>query len=474
MDFGLWSLFENQWIEERYRLVKCIGAGGNGGVFQADHVVEDRILRQVAIKLIPFDESQLDNCMSELRIATSIEHENLIELFDAGRCSLRNVNLLYMVMELASDNLETHKFKRYDENEMVDICLSISNAIAYFHNSSIVYVHRDIKPSNIVLVGRKWKLTDFGLTRRIDNNTETTTNFQGTYSYAAPEVYQGIITPASDIWALGVVMTEMITGQHPFPSNTPIELINKINNIEPFFEKSLPSPFDNIIPLCFCKDRHERITIDHIIQFLQKPECISEYYFYKARQFETGNDASRNYSKAFELYNKAAELGDDKACFRLGVIYQYGHGVTKSYENAVEWYRKAAQKGNSDAQCNLAWLYENGLGVAKDYSIAMKWYLKASESEDPDAQFNIGLLYEKGNGVNQSYKDAKEWYQKAADNGLCDAQCNLACLYENGLGVQRDYSEAKEWYQKAANQGDPDAKEKLKELTEKINMMPNV
>ncbi len=83
MEYGLWSLFENQWIEERYRLVQCIGIGGNGGVFQADHVVEDRILRQVAIKLIPYNESQLDTCMLELNTAISLRHENLIELFDS-------------------------------------------------------------------------------------------------------------------------------------------------------------------------------------------------------------------------------------------------------------------------------------------------------------------------------------------------------------------------------------------------------
>src|SRR5690606_40942624 len=76
-------------------------------------------------------------------------------------------------------------------------------------------------------------------------------------------------------------------------------------------------------------------------------------------------------------------------------MYKNGNGVAKDYKKAVEWYQKAAEKGNADAQFNLGVMYKNGNGVAKDYKKAVEWYQKAAEKGNANAQFNLGVMYKK-------------------------------------------------------------------------------
>ena len=158
------------------------------------------------------------------------------------------------------------------------------------------------------------------------------------------------------------------------------------------------------------------------------------------------------YKEAFPLLLKAAEQGNAKVQFRLGLMFRQGWGIDKSDSDAVKWYRKAADQGHADAQCNLGFMYERGLGVEKSYSDAVKWYRKAVDQGHARAQCNLGLMYERGFGVDKSFSDAVKWYRKAADQGHAIAQCNLGFMYENGFGVDKNYSDAVKWYQKAAEQ----------------------
>ncbi len=157
--------------------------------------------------------------------------------------------------------------------------------------------------------------------------------------------------------------------------------------------------------------------------------------------------------KAVEWFEKAAKQGHAQAQFNLGIMYDNGRGVKQDYEKAVELYQKAAEQGFAQAQYSLGLMYYNGQGVKQDYEKAVEWFEKAAKQGISGAQNNVGAMYHNGEGVKQDYSKAVEWYEKAAKQGLAGAQNNLGTMYENGFGVNQDYAKAEEWYEKAAEQG---------------------
>jgi len=189
--------------------------------------------------------------------------------------------------------------------------------------------------------------------------------------------------------------------------------------------------------------------------------------------------------KAVMWLAKAAEQGDAKAQFNLGVMYDAGQIVAQNDVEALKWYRQAATQGDAKAQFNLGVMYSTGRGVAQDNLEAIRWYTKAAEQGHVGAQFNLGVLYDRDEGIlqhdtdsfNQSdaslpakadkmtqESEAVKWYQKAAEQGHALAQFNLGVMYSLGRGVPQDDAKAVQWYEKAAEQDDKDAQVNLGSL----------
>ncbi len=141
----------------------------------------------------------------------------------------------------------------------------------------------------------------------------------------------------------------------------------------------------------------------------------------------------------------------------------------KDYKLAAEWFRKAADKGDAKAQYNLGMAYDTGQGVTQDYKQAAEWYRKAAVQGLAQAQNNLGILYKQGQGVPQDNGQAAEWFRKAADQGFAQAQHNLGLAYRDGLGVKQDKFLAIQLLRKAALQGDADAQADLNQLKTKAN-----
>ncbi|KAI8809481.1 hypothetical protein BJ742DRAFT_225661 [Cladochytrium replicatum] len=156
-------------------------------------------------------------------------------------------------------------------------------------------------------------------------------------------------------------------------------------------------------------------------------------------------------------YGKAAELGNPKGMFNIGICYANGFGVNQNYALAIEWYAKAAEMGHTDALLTLGWSYENGSGVDVDPDKAVYYYKKAAESGNGTAQFNLAVCYEEGFGVEEDPVKAMYWYERAAEQGDSGAAFLLGVAYENGMGVDRDPARAIFWYEKAAEAGDAGA-----------------
>lgn len=159
------------------------------------------------------------------------------------------------------------------------------------------------------------------------------------------------------------------------------------------------------------------------------------------------------YSKAFQLFKKAADLGNVEALNNLGYMYFRGEGIPKDYKKACELYEQAAVNGSVLAANNLGSMYRDGNGVAQDYKKAFELYEQAAEQDYGWAIYNLGLMYSKGMGMRADYLKAVELYEKAADLGNVDALNNLGNMYAQGQGVAKNIQKAIELYEKAAEQG---------------------
>ena len=183
---------------------------------------------------------------------------------------------------------------------------------------------------------------------------------------------------------------------------------------------------------------------------------------------EKGEDyySKQNYVEAAKWLLKAAEQGQVKGQYAMGVFYYKGLGVTQSDVEAAKWFLKAAEQGQVEGQFALGAYYYKGLGVTQSYTEAVKWYRKAAEQGYAAAQAALGTCYYEGLGVTQSYAEAVKWYRKAAEQGQADAQYALGLCYGLGYGVTQNIEEYKKWVRKAAAQGHKDAKEEVENWEE--------
>jgi serine/threonine-protein kinase len=215
-------------LAARYRLVRRLGSGGMAVVYLARHVMIERLS---AIKILRQDlgmnVSHRERFLREARAVNRINHPNIIEITDFGE----DGGLVYLVMEFVEgDSLQTAlQVGRFDLARSVGIALQIASALGRAHELGVI--HRDLKPENVLLVSRGGsefaKLTDFGIAKIVDAPAITFTEQRfGTPGYIAPEYIEGNpATAAGDLYALGVVTYQMVTGSLPFDAKVPVELL---------------------------------------------------------------------------------------------------------------------------------------------------------------------------------------------------------------------------------------------------------
>ena len=225
---------EGRIIGNRYEILEKIGNGGMATVYKA----QDTILkRYVAVKVLKeeftTDEEFIRRFNTEAQSAASLTHPNIVSIYDVGT----EENVYYIVMELIQG--KTLK-EIIDEDGVLpwkwslDIAIQIASALEVAHKNHIV--HRDIKPHNIIITEDGIaKVTDFGIAKAVSNSTITAFGTTiGSVHYFSPEHARGGYTDAkSDIYSLGVVMYEMVTGKVPFDADTPVSVALKHMQEEP-------------------------------------------------------------------------------------------------------------------------------------------------------------------------------------------------------------------------------------------------
>lgn len=214
-------------VADRYRILELIGRGGMASVYRADDAT---LPREVAIKLMlpgTRDADEISRQRNEIETLASLNHHALVTLFDAGTEPTPQGDRAFLVMELVNGpNLRDALREGLDATQIAQIGADIAEALHYVHGKGIV--HRDVKPANILLAsdglpGRPLhaKLADFGIARIVDSSRLTTTGvIIGTATYLSPEQALGNdVGPAADVYALGIVLIEALTGQNPFPGS---------------------------------------------------------------------------------------------------------------------------------------------------------------------------------------------------------------------------------------------------------------
>jgi hypothetical protein len=168
--------------------------------------------------------------------------------------------------------------------------------------------------------------------------------------------------------------------------------------------------------------------------------------------------AAKDYPAAVDSYKRAYDLGNTRALYALGEMYDNGNGIEQDPTRARFYYEIAAQQKFAPAIVALATHYERGTGTAVDLPKALSLYQQAAELGDARAINKVGVFNERGLGTEANVKQARTYYEKAAAAGYDQAMINLARCYANGLGGKQDVGEARRLLNKAAQAGSAEAR----------------
>jgi len=249
----------------RYRVGRLIGAGGMGEVYLAE---DETLNRKVALKLLPArftrDEERVRRFQREARAASALNHPNIITIYEIGHAdSVHYIATEYIEGETLRELMAK---RRLNAGEVLDFAIGVASALAAAHDAGII--HRDIKPENIMVRPDGYvKVLDFGLAKLAEPESalqdSSTGAVLGTLLYISPEQARAQQPDnRSDLYALGAVMYEMVTGQPPVRGDNFIDIANAIVNEIPqapsHYVSSVPPELDRIILKLLEKDRNNR------------------------------------------------------------------------------------------------------------------------------------------------------------------------------------------------------------------------
>jgi TonB family protein len=259
-----WKQWEGQVVDAKFPLHRYLGGSEHSSVFVTERGAPPQ---KAAIKFVQVEEPDAELQLFRWKHAATLSHPNLLRIFESGRCRLGDFDLLYVVMEHAEENLSQFLPQRpLTPAEARDVLAPTLEALAYLHRESLVHGH--IRPSNILAIDDQLKLSSEGLSSVADHADQShlsaaetqqsppATSLRHPSPYDPPEIAKGIISPAGDIWSLGITLVEALTQQLPAPAGSAGQ--------EPIVPDTLPALFLDIARHCLYRDPQRRWTVAEI------------------------------------------------------------------------------------------------------------------------------------------------------------------------------------------------------------------
>ncbi|MCI6284062.1 Stk1 family PASTA domain-containing Ser/Thr kinase [Selenomonas sp.] len=269
----------NRILDQRYELEELVGGGGMADVYKAT----DRLLqRPVAVKILheqfQRDQEFIEKFHREAQAAARLSHPNIVNIYDVGVSAGEH----YIVMEYVPGTTLKELIQQrghLEPDEALAITREIAEALAHAHANGLV--HCDIKPHNILMLdGAHAKVADFGIARAVTESTMTYSgNVIGSVHYFSPEQAKGtVITPKSDVYSLGVVLYEMLTGELPFTGENPVSIAMKHLQDEPTpvrrIDPAIPPVVEALVARMMAKDPALRPESAELVHEIAQAEAM--------------------------------------------------------------------------------------------------------------------------------------------------------------------------------------------------------
>ncbi len=491
-------LTEGTILAGRYQLKRLLGEGATGQVYLCFDLMTKReyALKVIHPYLAEFTEIK-QQFLHELNFSEQLNHPGIVRIYTLSEDPLRH--LLFYTMEylqgrtledIFESNIRVNNIPLLPIEKSITIFEQVFEILRYAHNQGVV--HRDLKPSNIIILeDGTVKILDFGIAKSIQEHPTTKhTKGIGTPYYMSPEQVEGKgnVTPASDIFSLGVIMYRMLTGEFPVgqfipPSQLLPELpksidkiilkamhsraIQRYQNIEeliddfelfraeqrafPIIEKlytflSFSSSFELFMKLN--EEEHEFHTFKNL--FLENLDVIQ-------LAATRGNVQAQyimgffkeNEQEALEYIFQAANQGHLESQILLTINYSESDNPQEQLKS-LEWLFKAIDQNSPAAQTILAYFYYEGKVVKQDFAKALQWFSAAARQGDVEAQAMLGRMYFEGEVIEKNLEQCFYWISKAAEQGHSEAQYILGVMYHKGVYVTKNKQKAVNWLEKAS------------------------
>ena len=402
-------------LANRYELLGRVGEGGMSVVYKA----KDRLLnRFVAVKILKpefiGDQKFIDSFRRESQNAASMSHPNIVNIYDVGR----EGNIHYIVMELIEGKALSDYIK--DQGPMaypkvIALSKQIAAALAFAHKNHII--HRDVKPHNVMITPNGTaKITDFGIAKAVNAATivDNTDGIVGSVHYFSPEQARGgYVDEKSDIYSLGIVMYEMLTGQVPFDGDNPVNIaLQHINS-----EMVPPSQLVDGVPP----------ALEHIIM-----KCCNKYPVNRYASAEDLIEALNNLDFVSSVVGDSVLMGGGAAAGREKARRQEPKGrgplVETDYddgESQVDEYREGTRKGKAFNKKKKKRMIIIGAAAAAVVLI-LALILALTGGEEIEAPDFTGLTYEQAEQMAEEYdvkiKLGDEVISETVDKGIIVSQ----------------------------------------------------
>jgi tetratricopeptide (TPR) repeat protein len=350
----------------RFRVQKLLGEGGFAKVYLA---YDPELERQVALKVPHVNFDRLDLLRREARIAARLRHPAIVQIHEISANTLADPRAdeppLYVVMQYIEGMSLARKLDttKLSPDRAVELMLDVTEAIAYAHSQGVL--HRDLKPHNILLdVNERPYVADFGLAVRQETLANHVGEGYGTPAYMSPEQARGDkLTPASDIWSLGVMLYEMLVRERPFGTD-PVEVLRRLPREDPVrpteLDSSVPQDLERICLRCLARNPAERYD--------SAPALIADLRRWKSHRAagpsEVDLERAERYTKqavahmeagdlppALERLQRAVQLNPDlaSAYYQLGVCYLLSD---QDVQLAVAALKKATELNRDNGPAN--------------------------------------------------------------------------------------------------------------------------